>query len=389
MTSPRRPSRTIGARPTGRHLSGIGGRLLLAQSMVIVAGAVTSWFVALVVGPPLFREHLHRAGVPTLSDEQFHAEQAYRSATAISLAVAIGAAALAALAVTWYLSRRLQRSVTAVSSAATAVATGHYDIRVPPPHLGEDFNALADAFNQMATRLESVETTRRQLLGDLAHELRTPVSVLEAYMEALEDGVEALDAETITMLRDQTRRLARFSDDVSALSHAEESRTSIRPTWVTADTLISAALAAAAERYTGKAVALTAHVPPNLPRLRADPERLGQVLGNLLDNALHHTPPQGQVSVSVESRGALVAIMVSDTGDGVSAEHLPHLFERFYRVDAARDREHGGAGIGLAIAKALVEAHRGTITASSSGPGTGTTFTITLPTRPVSSTRSR
>ena len=381
MTSHRDRPRTLAPVPVRSRGPGLGARLLLAQSLVLVAGAATCWVVAVFAGPPLFREHLHRAGVPASSDEQFHAEQAYRSATAISLAVALGVASLAALVVTWYFSRRLQRSVTEVSSAATAVADGRYDIRVTPPHLGDDFDALAEAFNRMAAGLESVETTRRQLLGDFAHEIRTPVSVLEAYMEALEDEVETLDADTITMLRDQTRRLVRFSDDVSALSHAEESRTSIEPTSVDPAALISTTLTAAADRYAAKQVALASRVPAHLPRLWADPERLGQVLGNLLDNALRHTPGGGRVEVTAEQRPELLVIEVTDTGDGIAAEHLPHLFERFYRVDAARDREHGGAGIGLAIAKALVEAQRGHITARSDGPGTGSTFTITFPRR--------
>ncbi|MBV6761478.1 sensor histidine kinase [Rhodococcus opacus] len=382
MTSRQVRPGTVGLGPVHSRGPGLGVRLLLAQSLVLVAGAATCWVVAVFAGPPLFREHLHRAGVPASSDEQFHAEQAYRSATAISLAVALGVASLAALMVTWYFSRRLQRSLTEVSSAATAVANGRYAIRVTPPHLGDDFDALAEAFNRMAAGLESVETTRRQLLGDLAHEIRTPVSVLEAYMEALEDGVETLDADTIIMLRDQTRRLVRFSDDVRSLSHAEESRTSIEPTSVDPAALLSTALAAAADRYTAKQVTLTSRVPAHLPRLWADPERLGQVLGNLLDNALRHTPRGGRVEVTAQQRPELLVIEVTDTGDGISAEHLPHLFERFYRVDAARDREHGGAGIGLAIAKALVEAHGGHITARSDGPGTGSTFTITFPLRP-------
>ncbi|QBJ96014.1 HAMP domain-containing histidine kinase [Rhodococcus sp. ABRD24] len=366
-----------------RRVPGLGVRLLLAQSMVLAAGAATSWAVAAFVGPPLFRDHLREAGVANLPEEQLHADQAYRSATIVSLTVAIVVAVMAALAVTWYFSRRLQRSVTEVSSAATAVAAGRYDIRVSPPHLGEDFDALAQAFNQMAAQLDSVETTRRQLLGDLAHEIRTPVAVLEAYMEALEDGVETLDADAITMLRDQTHRLARFSDDVNALARAEGDRTSIECTWVAPETLISTALTVAADRYTVKDVSLTAHVPSGLPLLWADPERLGQVLGNLLDNALRHTPPRGRVEVTAEQGPELVVIEVTDTGDGISADHLPHVFERFYRVDAARDRTHGGAGIGLAIAKALVEAQHGRIAARSDGPGTGSTFIITVPTRPA------
>jgi two-component system, OmpR family, sensor histidine kinase BaeS len=358
---------------------GIGVRLLLAQTTVLLAGAATVWIVAAIVGPPLFREHLHRAGVSAESNEQMHAEEAYTYATAISIGVALAVSALAALVVTWYFSRRLQRSVTEVSVAAAAVADGRYDVRVPLPQLGDDFDALARAFNQMAGRLESVESTRRRLFGDLAHEIRTPVSVLEAYVEAVEDGVKTLDPETIAMLRDQTRRIVRFSDDVAALAQAEEGHASIAPTSVAPGSLIAAAVAGAADRFAAKGVTVRSHVGDDLPRLWADPDRLAQVLGNLLDNSLRHTPQGGRVDVAATADDSQLTITVTDSGDGIAAEHLPHVFERFYRVDAARDRDHGGAGIGLAIAKALIEAHRGRIALSSDGPGTGTTFTVTLP----------
>lgn len=360
---------------------GIGVRLLLAQTLVVVAGAATTWIVAAVVGPPLFREHLRRAGVAAMSGEQMHAEEAYTYATAISIAVALGVSALAALVVTWYFSRRVQRSLAEVSLAAAAVADGRYDFRVSSPQLGDDFDSLATAFNKMACRLESVEATRRRLFGDLAHEIRTPVSVLEAYFEAVEDGVKTLDRETITMLRDQTRRLVRFSEDVAALAQAEESQASISPTSVAPDILIETTVSAAADQFAGKGVALTSNVDGDLPRLWADQHRLGQVLANLLDNALRHTSRGGQVWVAAGADDGVLTITVTDDGEGIPSEHLPHVFDRFYRADAARTREHGGAGIGLAIAKALVEAHEGHIAADSLGPGTGATFAITLPVR--------
>jgi two-component system sensor histidine kinase BaeS len=360
---------------------GIGVRLLLAQTFVLLAGAATTWIVATVVGPPLFREHLHRAGVPAMSSEQMHAEEAYTYATAISIGVALAVSALAALVVTWYFSRRVQGSVAEVSSAAAAIADGRYDSRVSSPQLGDDFDSLATAFNQMASRLESVEATRRRLFGDLAHEIRTPVSVVEAYLEAVEDGVKTLDAETITMLRDQTRRLVRFSDDIAALAQAEEGHASIAPASVDPATLIESAVTAAADRFATKGITLTTNIESGLPNLWADPHRLGQVLGNLLENALRHTGTGGRVDMAAKADGNELTISVTDNGDGITAEQLPHLFERFYRVDAARDREHGGAGIGLAIAKALVEAHHGRITATSRGPGTGAAFTIALPVR--------
>jgi two-component system sensor histidine kinase BaeS len=364
------------------RVPGIAVRLLLVQTIVLVAGAATTWIVAAIVGPPLFREYLLRSGVAHASVEQFRAEQAYRYATALSIAVALGVAALTALAATWYLSRRVQRSITEVSSAATALADGRYDIRVSPTGLGEDFQTLARAFNQMAERLESVETTRRQMFGDLAHEIRTPVSVLVAYLEALEDDVKTLDPDTVKMLREQARRLVRFCDDFAALAKAEEDRAVATPAWIAAESVISTALAAAADRYRAKKVSLTSHIGAELPQVRADPQRLAQVLGNLLNNALRHTPPHGRVDVVATADTSEFTITVTDTGEGIAAEHLPHVFERFYRVDAARDREHGGAGIGLAIAEAIVNAHGGHISANSRGPGTGATFTITLPIHP-------
>jgi signal transduction histidine kinase len=367
------------AAPAVRRASGIAIRLLLAQIVVVVAGAATIGVVASIVGPPLFREYLLRTGVPHASAEQARAEQAYHSATAISVSVALGVGALTALVATWYLSRRLQRWFTEISSAASALANGHYDVRVATPALGEDFRTLASAFNHMAEQLESVETTRRQLFGDLAHEIRTPVSVVEAYLEALEDDVKTLDPDTIKMLREQTRRLVRFSHDFAALAKAEEVNTLATPTWVSPNDLVSMAIVAVADRYRAKNVTLTTHTADDLPRICADSQRLAQVLGNLLDNALRHTPPHGCVTVAATATKTEVIVGVADTGDGIASEHLPHVFERFYRVDAARNREHGGAGIGLAIAKAIVEAHGGDIRASSLGPGTGTTFTIALP----------
>ena len=367
----------------GRTGFGMRRRLLIAQTLVLLAGGVTTWVVALVVGPPLFREHLLQAGVPHDSHEQFHAEQAYRNETAISIAVAIAVAALTAFMVTAYIGRRLQRSITELSTAASSVAEGRYEIRVSPPQLGDEFDDLASAFNQMAQRLQAVETTRRQMLGDLAHEIRTPVSVLEAYLEAVEDGVKSLDPQTISMLREQTGRLVRFSADVAALTQAEEAHATHTPGIVDIDELVATATAAVADMYTAKQVTLTSNTT-GVRTLWADRQRLAQILGNLLDNALRHTHPHGHVQIAANSDAHDVVFTVTDDGEGVTGEHLPRLFERFYRADTARDRGRGGAGIGLAIAKALTEAHGGHISVDSRGPGTGTTFTVSVPIRPAS-----
>jgi two-component system, OmpR family, sensor histidine kinase BaeS len=357
---------------------GIRMRLLVANSVVIIAGIATTSVVAAIVGPPMFRRLMDEAVVPGLNGDHPY-ERAFRDATALSVGIALGVSALAALTLSWYLSRRVHRSATALSQAASAVSKGHYDIRVPPPRLGKEFDAVAEAFNRMARQLGVVDDTRRQMLADLAHEIRTPVAVLDAYMEALEDGVQRLDHDTISTLRDQTRRLTRFSVDVNALSVAERRTTSIDARWISPKALISTAVAAFAPRYCANGVELTSRIADDLPALWGDPERLGQVLSNLLDNALRHSGRGGSVSVTATVADDELTIAVSDTGAGVAPEHLPRLFDRFYRADAARDRQHGGAGIGLSIAKALVEAHDGQIEAHSEGHGMGSTFSVILP----------
>ncbi len=256
------------------------------------------------------------------------------------------------------------------------------------PHLGDDFDALATAFNQMAEQLQSVDATRTRLFGDLAHEIRTPVSVLDAYVEAVLDGVRPLNQQTAAMLRDQTRRLVRFADDAAALAKAEESPVSMTPAPVDVAALLDTAASSVAVAYQAKRVALSVSAEPGLPALRGDPDRLLQVLGNLLDNALRHTAAGGRVELGAAASGGGCVLTVRDTGEGIPPEHLRHLFERFYRADPSRERGRGGAGIGLAIAKALVESHGGRITVSSDGPGRGACFSVFLPADPISRPRS-
>jgi signal transduction histidine kinase len=363
---------------------GIRTRLLAANSVVIVASFATVSLVAALIGPPMFQRLMDAAVQPGNAGDHPY-ERAFEKATMTSVGIAVAVSTAAALALSWYLSRRVYRSATELANAATVIADGHYDVRVSPTGLGKEFDEIAAAFNTMAQRLGQVEHSRRQMLADLAHEIRTPVAVLEAYLEALEDGVKPLDADAIGVLRDQSRRLTRFSIDVSALSDAEHRTGTIDARWVAMPQLVAAATTALDPRYRAKGVILESTLPTNLPALWADPVRLGQVLTNLLDNALRHTPPGGSVVISARATDDDVIVVVSDTGDGIPPEHLTRLFDRFYRVDAARDRGHGGAGIGLAIAKALVEGHGGGITAASDGPGAGSTFTLTLPRRAGSS----
>ena len=358
---------------------GLTARLVIAQLLVLLAGLATLAVVAFAVGPPLLRRHLRRAvGVisPQLSR---HLEDAFLSAGGITLGIGIAAFLAAAVAAAVLLTRRLSRPVHDLADAADRVTAGDYTARLGPTLLGPEFETLASAFNTMAEALESTERTRRRLLGDVAHELRTPLATIEAYLEGLADGVRTLDAHTLEVLGGQTARLHRLVEDISLVSRAEEHRLTLARATLPVARLADAAATAVRPGFQTKGVDLRVMVTPGTPAVDADRDRLVQVLVNLLTNALRHTPPGGTVTLAAEPAGGGVVISVADTGEGIAAEHLPHVFERFYRADPARDREHGGSGIGLAIARALVHAHGGTITASSEGPGKGAVFRISLP----------
>jgi signal transduction histidine kinase len=366
-----------------RPRSGFAGRLLVAQALVLVAGALTTWIVASATGPGIFHDHLERAGVSHTADETRHVEEAFASALLVSLSVALLAAVVLALAVSWYFSRRVHRSISPVTAAASEVAAGRYDVRVPDPGLGGEFATLTRTFNALAERLAAVESTRRRMLADLAHEMRTPLATVDAHLEAVEDGVRTLDRATLEVLRGSTRRLRRLAEDIGAVSRVEEGGLVVDPRPVDPAALTEAASDTARERYAAKGVRLETSIDTH-DFVLADADRIGQVLTNLLDNALRHTPAGGTVTLSCSRHDRWVQLTVSDTGEGIAGEHLAHVFDRFYRVDSARDRDHGGSGIGLSIAKALVEAHGGGISVTSAGPGEGAAFTVRLPaaTRP-------
>lgn len=354
-------------------------RLLVTQALVLVVGLLTSWVVAAAVGPLLFQRHLQQKGDPTPYGEVPHSQDAYASASLIALGVSLVTVLLIALGVSVYLTRRIQRPLTELADAADDVAHGRY-VRVPASGIGAEFDQLATAFNQMADRLDHVEDTRRRLLSDLAHELRTPVTTLEGYLEGLEDGVVDWDEQTAQVMREQARRLIRLIEDIDDVSRAEEGQLPLEPAETRVADLLWSASAAARDRYARKGVNLGIDLQGAEGRsVVVDAQRMGQVLANLLGNALRHTPPGGTVELTAQPRGEQVTVVVTDNGDGIGAEQLPHLFERFYRGDSARDRDHGGTGIGLTISKAITEAHHGRLVAESAGPGQGARFSVVLP----------
>lgn len=366
---------SLDAVPRGRSLA---TRLLLAQGLVLTASILTAGLVASLLGPTLFHQHLLEAGHSADSPELEHIELAYREANLASLGLALLTALLCALVVAWYLTRRIQRPLVALTHAAEEMSSGRYQTRVAASGAGPELDTLASAFNTMAERLERIEDTRRRLLSDLAHEMRTPIATLGAYLEALEDGVRELDRATWQVLDDQTSRLRKLAEDIDDVSRAEEGRLQLDLEPHRVDDLLDSAAQVARGRYAAKGVALVSGPRCGLT-LTADGERLGQVLANLLDNALRHTPPGGTVTLHGEAVGDRARLVVADDGEGIPAEQLPHVFERFYRGDTSRDRARSGSGIGLTISRAIADAHGGTLEAASDGPGAGATFSLTLP----------
>jgi signal transduction histidine kinase len=289
-----------------------------------------------------------------------------------------GAALVVAVGVSLLVSARIVGRVRHMLAASQRIAQGHYAERVPAAG-SDELAALAAAFNTMASELEATERRRVALIGDVAHELRTPLATIEGYTEGVLDGVVEPSDATWALIHDEVGRLKRLVVDLQELSRAEARQIVLHPTLTDPATLITQAVGRLEPQFREKGVALSADVAPALPRIAVDSDRMLQVLVNVLGNALRATPSGGQVQVSARLVDRALLVEVADTGVGIAAEHLPHLFERFYRVDKSRSRAMGGHGIGLTISKALVAAHSGEIWATSKGPGKGATFHLRLP----------
>lgn len=365
----------------GRLRRGIGARLLLAQALVLAASIGTAALVAAIVGPPLFHRHLLEAGHAENSPDLVHIEMAFQEASWVALGVAVAVAICCSLAVSWYLARRIQEPLTALATAAVDMAGGHYKVRLDETGVAAELDAVSRSFNTMAQQLEETEDTRRRLLADLGHEMRTPVSTIRACLESIEDGVQVWDAEMQQVLEDQVGRLTRLVTDISDVSAAEEGRIRLEPAEVDIGRLLGSSADAVRDAYHSHGVELVVRPPEPPCLLTVDPHRIGQVISNLLGNALRHSSAPGEVELSGSRDGDWVVVEVRDHGDGIPPGQLPHVFERFYRGDTARDRASRGSGIGLTISRAIVEAHGGTIEASSPGIGGGTTVRFTLPYR--------
>lgn len=295
--------------------------------------------------------------------------------TAVALTVGLGLIAGALL------SRSMTAPLQRLADAARAVAGGDLGRQVRVEGSAE-VAEVGRAFNEMTAALEEGEKLRQNLVADVAHELRTPLSVLQGNLRAILDDVYPLEKAEVTRLYDETRLLSRLVDDLRELAQAEAGQLSLNLRTTGVAEVLRSTIANFEPAAESKAIHLTAEVADDLPPVLADPDRLAQVLRNLLTNALRHTPNGGWVVVSAAAAGDAVEIVVADSGEGIATEDLPHVFDRFWRPDRFRSRVGGGAGLGLAIARSLVEAHGGRIWVEST-PGQGARFAFRLPTTPA------
>lgn len=350
-------------------------RLLASYLLVVAAGAVTLIVVASWAAPAFFSRHMAGmgSGMGMMAGIEADLDAAFVSSIRQAMLVGVLVSLAVALLVAAVVSTRIVRPLEGVRITTRRLAEGNYSERVALP-VEEELRALAVDVNTLAATLEDTEQRRLQLIGDLAHELRTPLSAIEGYMEGLIDGVVPAEAETFASVAEEAARLKRLASDLSTLSRIQHGEGALRRIEVDLATVAAAVASRLRPQFDDQQVELTVHAPQLT--VSGDPDRLTQVMVNLLGNALTHTPAGGRVEVSGRRAGDLVELSVRDTGAGIASTDLPRIFDRFYRANISAP---GGSGIGLTIARAIARAHGGDVTADSDGAGTGATFTLQLP----------
>ena len=344
----------------------------IAFASIVVAGLAIAILAlgVLIVGAQSFTELMVKHGASTDESRQMFTDSVGWVVVGTLIVAILAATVLAAL-----FGARLAGPLREIGRAARRIADGDYAARIPRQG-PEEIVSLSDSFNQMAAALEEQEGLRREFIANAAHELRTPLTNLQGYLEALRDSVIEPDRATFESLLDEAERLVRLSRSLDTLAAGDAGGSPP----VVGDLDLAGLIVSTVELVRPSAlardVALATDVPSGLPA-RGDHDQIAQVLANLLQNAVRYTPQGGRIAVHAERRPDDVLVSVSNTGDGIPSEDLPHVFERFYRVEKSRDRERGGAGIGLAIVRQLVESAGGRVGADSGGGLT--TFWFSLP----------
>jgi len=366
--------------------SHLGVKLFLSYLAIILVGVIVLILASQFVLPASFNRHMAGMGMGNGNMmgtngngvmSQLYVD--FRAGFNEALTYATLAAMVVAVLLSLLFSRNVIVPVQAMSTATQRIADGHYDERIPV-NGADELAQLAVHFNQMAEKLNQVESMRRQLIGDVSHELRTPLTAIKGSMEGLMDGILPPNDETFLQIHAEADRLNRLVDDLQELSRVEARayQLDIRPVDVLS--LVHTVTKRLAPRFESKHISLNLELPSDLPHILADEDRAIQILTNLTGNALQYTPERGNVTITAKEVKDEIEITICDTGVGISPEHLSHIFDRFYRVDKSRSRQSGGgSGIGLTIARALIEAHGGRIWVESAGDGNGSTFAFTVP----------
>ena len=347
-------------------------RLFASYALVVFTGAGTLVVSFVLIGPRTFDDRIHSMhsmGGATEAHDAF--VSALRTSLPIAVLVSVGVAAL----VSAFVARRFLRPIDDVRGATRRLAAGEYDQRVPEP-VELELAALAADVNALAAALETTERRRAELVSEVAHEMRTPLTTIDGYVEGILDGVFEPSEETLTAIGEETARLKRLAADLGTLSRADEGFALDRSTMDLAG-LTADVVERLRPQFDDKGVAL--QVSRSEPLIvEADRDRITQVLTNLLGNALTYTPTGGRVSLATRSTTRGANVEVTDTGVGLVPDDLARVFDRFYRVRGL-SRPAGGSGIGLTIARSIARAHGGDIEAASPGPERGATFTLVLP----------
>jgi two-component system, OmpR family, sensor histidine kinase BaeS len=346
----------------------LGVQLLVIAIAVTVSGIAISQLASHTFMAIMLRYHID----PTVIEVEFHTE--IRRILLISSLITASIAMLLG----WALVRRIVRPLNQMMMLAERIAQGDYARRVDARGRDE-IGRLAESLNQMAASLMRTEGLRRDLVANVAHELRTPLATLRGYLEALRDGVAPANHDTFELLHEEVLRLVRLVDDLHQLSQFDARISRLRSAPLDVRALIDRLVAVCRPEFTSRGLTLADAGGGPLPMIQADGDLVSQALRNLIDNALRYAPPEATVTVSARPEGRGVRLAVANTGEGIAAEALPRIFERFYRGEKSRSRETGGAGIGLSIVREIALAHGGATGAASQDGWTTVWFTLQAP----------
>lgn len=343
-----------------RRLRSIAAAITLVSVLIALVAIAVLAVGVLVVAQSTFNHLMVQAGTSAVE-----AQAMFDQSIATVFLAAVGAAVLISVVLAIFLSARLASPLRHLARAAQRIADGDYATRVPLDG-PEELSSLADSFNRMAQSLSDQEQQRNEFIVNAAHELRTPLTNLQGYLEALRDGVIAPTPEQFHSLHEEAQRLVRLSRSLDALAEARDGTQSAKSEDVDLKQAVGSALELARPAFEAKGIEVEVSMPEGLT-VRAEQDGVAQVLSNLLQNASRYTPPGGRASIHASAQGSRAVVSIANTGPGIPDADLPHVFERFYRVEKSRDAARGGAGIGLAIVKQVVEAAGGRVGADSNG----------------------